>query len=56
MAARNGPDALTRPMVHTKGRTLEIDPEMVVAGGYLWWGVLGKCYREGLVRLGLRSV
>ena len=47
---------LTRPMVHTKGRTLEIDPEMVVAGGYLWWGVLGKYYREGLVRLGPRSV
>ena len=41
---------------HDIGRTFKADPEVVVAHIYVWWGVLGKCYREGLVRLGLRSV
>ena len=35
---------------------MKADPEMVVADRYVWWGVLGKCHRKGLVRLGLRSV
>ena len=56
MVARNGPGHLTRPVVHTGGRTLKADQEMVVADRYVWWGVLGKCYRKGLVRLGIRSV
>ena len=47
---------LACPVVQDSGRTLKTDPEMAVADRYVWWGVLGKFYRKGLVRLGLRSV
>ena len=43
-------------MVQDSGRTLKTEPEMAVAGRYVWWGVLGKFYRKGLVRFGLRRV